>query len=295
MILLHGWPYDIHSYVDVAPALAAKGYRVIVPFLRGYGTTTFRSADTSRNGQQSAVALDIIALMDALKSRRPLSAVSTGARGPPAIIAALWPERCKALVAVSGYLITNLEANLQAAAARSRIRHGGTSTTSPPSAAPLATSRTRHDFNKLIWKTASPKWNFDDATYDRTASAFDQPRSRRRRGPQLPVAAEPRQRRAAIRHARAATVRTRRSSRCPRSPSPATSTVPPSTARHTEISSRASTLIASSPASATTCHKKPHRNSRMPLSMSTVTDRPGADLVTAAAKNRQPATCWATR
>lgn len=113
VILLHGWPYDIHSYVDVAPALAAKGYRVIVPFLRGHGSTTFRSADTSRNGQQSAVALDIIALMDALNiPKAVIGGFDWGSR-TAGIIAALWPERCKALVAVSGYLITNLAANLK--------------------------------------------------------------------------------------------------------------------------------------------------------------------------------------
>jgi len=174
VILLHGWPYDIHSYVDVAPALAAKGYRVIVPFLRGHGTTTFRSADTSRNGQQSAVALDIIALMDALNiPKAVIGGFDWGSR-TAGIIAALWPERCKALVAVSGYLITNLAANLKPL---------------PPEAQHgwwyqyyFATERgaagyrqNTHYFNKLIWKTASPKWNFDDATYDRTASAFTNP------------------------------------------------------------------------------------------------------------------------
>src|SRR6185312_3106790 len=140
VILLHGWPYDIHSYVDVAPALAAKGYRVIVPFLRGHGTTTFRSADTSRNGQQSAVALDIIALMDALNiPKAVIGGFDWGSR-TAGIIAALWPERCKALVAVSGYLITNLAANLKPLPPEAQ--HGWcTSTTSPPSAA-LATGRT---------------------------------------------------------------------------------------------------------------------------------------------------------
>ena len=174
VVLLHGWPYDIHSYVDVAPALAAKGYRVIVPFLRGHGTTTFRSADTVRNGQQSVVALDIIALMGALNiPKAVIGGFDWGSR-TAAIIAALWPERCKALVAVSGYLITNLQANLKPL---------------PPKAEYgwwyqyyFATERgvagyrqNTHDFNKLIWKTASPKWNFDDATYDRTASAFTNP------------------------------------------------------------------------------------------------------------------------
>ena len=152
VILLHGWPYDIHSYVDIAPALAAKGYRVIVPFLRGHGTTTFLSADTFRNGQQSAVALDIIALMDALHiPKAVIGGFDWGSR-TAGIIAALWPERCKALVAVSGYLITNLPANLKPL---------------PPEAEHgwwyqyyFATDRgvagyrqNTHDFNKLIWKT----------------------------------------------------------------------------------------------------------------------------------------------
>jgi pimeloyl-ACP methyl ester carboxylesterase len=173
-ILLHGWPYDIHSYVDVAPALAAKGYRVIVPFLRGYGSTAFRSTDTFRNGQQSAVAQDIIALMDALNiPEAVIGGFDWGSR-TAAIVAALWPEQCKALVAVSGYLITNLAANLKPL---------------PPEAEYgwwyqyyFATERgvagyrqNTHDFIKLIWKTASPKWEFDDATYDRTASAFTNP------------------------------------------------------------------------------------------------------------------------
>jgi pimeloyl-ACP methyl ester carboxylesterase len=171
VILLHGWPYDIHSYVDVAPALAAKGYRVIVPFLRGYGTTTFKSPNTFRNGQQSAVALDIIALMDALHiPSAVIGGFDWGSR-TAAIIAALWPERCKALVAVSGYLITNLQSNLKPI---------------PPQAEYgwwyqyyFATNRgiegyrqNTHDFNKLMWTNASPKWKFDDATYDRTAQAF---------------------------------------------------------------------------------------------------------------------------
>jgi pimeloyl-ACP methyl ester carboxylesterase len=174
VILLHGWPYDIHSYVDVAPALAAKGYRVIVPFLRGYGSTTFRSADTFRNGQQSVVALDIVALMDALNIPKAVIAGFDWGSRTAAIVAALWPERCKALVAVSGYLITNLENNLKPL---------------PPEAEYgwwyqyyFATDRgvagyrqNTADFNKLIWKNASPKWDFDDATYQRTAAAFANP------------------------------------------------------------------------------------------------------------------------
>jgi pimeloyl-ACP methyl ester carboxylesterase len=174
VILLHGWPYDIHSYVDVAPLLASAGYRVIVPYLRGYGTTRFLSSDTFRNGQQSAVALDIIALMDALKIEKAIVAgFDWGARTAD-IMAALWPERCKAMVAVSGYLITNLEANRKPL---------------PPAAeygwwyqyyfaterGRLGYSENRHDFNKLIWKIVSPKWDFDDATFDRTAESFDNP------------------------------------------------------------------------------------------------------------------------
>jgi pimeloyl-ACP methyl ester carboxylesterase len=174
VILLHGWPYDIHSYVEVAPLLASKGYRVIVPYLRGYGTTRYLSGETFRNGQQSAVALDIIALMDALKIEKAIVAgYDWGARTAD-IIAALWPERCKGLVSVSGYLITNLEANKQPlppqaelgwwyqyyfATERGRIGY----------------DKNRHDFARLIWKIASPKWNFDDATFNRSATAFNNP------------------------------------------------------------------------------------------------------------------------
>ena len=174
VILLHGWPYDIHSYVEVAPLLAAKGYRVIVPHLRGHGTTRFLSAETFRNGQQSVVALDVIALMDALKIERAiLGGYDWGARTAD-IIAALWPERCKALVSVSGYLINNLERNklplspkaewgwwYQYYFATERGRAGYTAN--------------RKDFARLIWKNVSPKWNFDDATFDRTAASFDNP------------------------------------------------------------------------------------------------------------------------
>ena len=169
---MHGWPYDIHSYVDVAPLLASAGYRVIVPFLRGYGTTRFVSSETFRNGQQSVVALDIIALMGALKIQKAIIAgFDWGARTAD-IMAALWPERCKALVSVSGYLITSLKANLQPlppqaewgwwyqyyfATERGRIGY----------------DKNRHAFAKLIWKNASPKWDFDDATFDRTAASFN--------------------------------------------------------------------------------------------------------------------------
>jgi pimeloyl-ACP methyl ester carboxylesterase len=174
VFLLHGWPYDIHSFVDVAPLLAAKGYRAIVPYLRGYGTTRFLSKDTFRNGQPSALALDIIALMDALKIQKAiLGGFDWGARTAN-IIAALWPERCKALVSVSGYLIGSQEAGkvplppkaelqwwYQYYFATERGRAGY--------------DKYRRDFSKLIWQIASPKWNFDDATLDRSAASFDNP------------------------------------------------------------------------------------------------------------------------
>src|SRR6201981_2742189 len=173
-ILLHGWPYDIHSFADVTPLLASAGYRVIVPYLRGYGTTRFLSDDTFRNGQQSVVALDIVALMDALKIQRAtLAGFDWGARTAD-IIAALWPERCKALVSVSGYLISSQEAGklplppgaelqwwYQFYFATDRGRAGY--------------DKYRRDFAKLIWQLASPKWNFDEATFDRSAAAFDNP------------------------------------------------------------------------------------------------------------------------
>ncbi len=172
VILLHGWPYDIHSYVDVAPLLASAGYRVIVPYLRGYGTTRFLSSETFRNGQQAVVALDIIALMDALKIQRAIiGGFDWGAR-TAGVMAALWPERCKAIVSVSGYLITSLRTNLQPL---------------PPAAeygwwyqyyfaterGKLGYSENRNEFNRLIWKNVSPKWNFDDATFNRTAESFN--------------------------------------------------------------------------------------------------------------------------
>jgi pimeloyl-ACP methyl ester carboxylesterase len=174
VILLHGWPYDIHSYVDVAPVLASKGYRVIVPYLRGYGTTRFLSSDTFRNGQQAVVALDIIALMDALTIKQAiLGGFDWGARTVD-IIAALWPERCKGIVAVSGYLITNLKANLQPLSPRAELGwwyqyYFATDR------GKLGYGENTHDFNKLIWQIVSPKWQFDDATYDRTAAAFNNP------------------------------------------------------------------------------------------------------------------------
>ena len=174
VILLHGWPYDIYAFVDVAPILASAGYRVIIPFLRGYGTTTFLSDTTMRNGQPSAVAEDIVALMDALKiEKATLAGFDWGARTAD-IIAALWPERCTALVSVSGYLIgsqatgkmplppqAELQWWYQFYFATERGREGY--------------EKYRREFSKLIWKLASPKWNFDEATFERSAKAFDNP------------------------------------------------------------------------------------------------------------------------
>ena len=174
VLLLYGWPYDIHAFVDVAPLLAEAGYRVIVPYLRGYGTTRFLSADTMRNGQQSVVAVDAIALMDALKIDRAIVAgFDWGARTAD-IMAALWPERCKALVSVSGYLIGNQEAGKAPLPPKAELQWWYQFY--------FATERGRagyekyrRDFAKLIWQIASPKWNFDNATFDRTAAAFDNP------------------------------------------------------------------------------------------------------------------------
>jgi pimeloyl-ACP methyl ester carboxylesterase len=174
VILLHGWPYDIHAFVDVVPALTAAGHRVIVPHLRGYGTTQFRSKDAVRNSQPAALAVDAVDLMDALKIKSAtLAAFDIGAR-TAAIVAALWPERCKSLVSVSGYLIGSQASGkvpLPPAAefqwwyqfyfATERGREGY--------------EKNRNDFAKLIWKLASPKWNFDDATFDRTAASLANP------------------------------------------------------------------------------------------------------------------------
>ena len=172
VVLLHGWPYDIYSYVDVAPALGAAGYRVVVPFLRGYGTTRVVSDDAVRNGQQAALAVDVIDLMDALRIESAIvGGFDWGARTANAV-AALWPHRCRAMVSVSGYLIGNPEVN---------------QTPLPPAAELswwyqfyFATERGRagydkyrRDFARLIWQTASPKWNFDDVTFDRSAASFD--------------------------------------------------------------------------------------------------------------------------
>ena len=174
VVLLHGWPYDIRSYADVAPILVSEGYRVIVPYVRGYGTTRFLSDERLRNGEQAALAVDVRALMDALEIEEAvLGGFDWGARTAD-IVAALWPERCRALVSVSGYLIGGQEAGkvplppeaefqwwYQYYFATERGRAGY--------------DKYRHDFARLIWRTASPKWNFDDATFDRSAASFDNP------------------------------------------------------------------------------------------------------------------------
>ena len=174
VMLLHGWPYDIHSYIDVAPRLAQAGYRVIIPYLRGFGTTRFLSDDTFRNGQQSVLAVDIIAWMDALRIEKAiLAGFDWGARTAD-IIAAIFPERCQALVSVSGYLIGSQQAGqvplppqaeyqwwYQYYFATERGRSGY--------------DKYRHDFAKLIWQLASPKWDFDETTFERSAAAFDNP------------------------------------------------------------------------------------------------------------------------
>ena len=174
VILLHGWPYDIHSYFEVAPLLAESGYRAIVPYLRGFGTTRFLSNETIRNGQQSVLALDIIALMDALGIEKAiLGGYDWGARTAD-VIAVLWPERCKALVSVSGYLIGSPEANKMPLPPMAELQWWYQYY--------FATERGRagyeeyrHDFAKLIWQIASPKWDFDDATFDRSAASFENP------------------------------------------------------------------------------------------------------------------------
>jgi pimeloyl-ACP methyl ester carboxylesterase len=174
VILLHGWPYDIHSYVDVAPVLAAAGYRVIVPHLRGYGTTRFVSDDTFRNGQQSVLAVDAVALMDALGIERAiLAGFDWGARIAD-VVAALWPERCRALVSVSGYLIGSQEAGQRPLPPEAELRwwYQYYFATERGRA---GYDRYRRDFAKLIWRIASPNWNFDDATFDRSATSFDNP------------------------------------------------------------------------------------------------------------------------
>jgi pimeloyl-ACP methyl ester carboxylesterase len=174
VILLHGWPYDIYSFVDVAPLLASAGYRVIIPYLRGYGTTRFLSADTARNGQQSVVAVDAIALMDALKiEKATVAGFDWGAR-TGAIMAALWPVRVKALVSVSGYLIGDVKSGQQPLPPRAELQWWYQYYFATERGR-LGYERNRREFAKLIWQLASPQWKFDDATFERSAAAFDNP------------------------------------------------------------------------------------------------------------------------
>jgi len=174
VMLLHGWPYDIYSYVDVAPLLASAGYRVVVPYLRGYGTTRFLANETFRNGQPSALAVDVIALMDALKiEKATVAGFDWGARTAD-IVAALWPERCRALVSVSGYLIGSQEAGKMPLPPKAELQWWYQYYFATERGR-VGYDRYRHDFSKLIWQLASPKWDFDDATFDRSAAAFDNP------------------------------------------------------------------------------------------------------------------------
>ena len=174
VMLLHGWPYDIHSFAKVAPLLAAKGYRVIVPHLRGHGTTRFRSPVALRNGQQAVLGLDVIALMDALRIETAIVAGFDWGARTACIVAALWPERCKALVSVSGYLIGSREINRMALPPKAEYQwwyqyYFATERGSEGYA------RYRRDFARLIWETASPKWRFGDAEFDRSAASLDNP------------------------------------------------------------------------------------------------------------------------
>ena len=172
VILLHGWPYDIYTYVDVAPLLASAGYRVIIPYLRGYGMTRFLSSYVRRNGQPAALALDVIALMDALRIDKAIIAGCDWGARTANIVAAVWPERCKALVSVSGYLIGSRDSNKKPLPPQAELQWWYQFY--------FATERGRagyeahrREFARLIWQIASPKWKFDDATFDRTAASFD--------------------------------------------------------------------------------------------------------------------------
>ncbi|HEV7691088.1 MAG TPA: alpha/beta hydrolase [Hyphomonadaceae bacterium] len=174
VLLLHGWPYDVHTYVDVMPALAEAGYRVIVPYLRGYGSTRLRSSSAPRNGQQAALAVDAIALMDALQIDKALiGGCDWGARTAN-ILAAAWPQRCKGLVSVSGYLIGSQAANRAPLPPASELAWWYQFYFATERGAAGYKANTR-DFAKLIWTSASPKWRFDDATFARSAAALDNP------------------------------------------------------------------------------------------------------------------------
>jgi pimeloyl-ACP methyl ester carboxylesterase len=176
VVCLHGWPYDIHSYVDVAPLLAAQGYRVIVPYLRGHGETSFLSPRTFRNAQQSAIALDIVALMDALRiDAAVLAGFDWGSRTAD-VVAALWPERVRALVSVSGYLVTDVQA--QQAPLKPTAEYAWWYQyyfATDRGRAAMNDPADRHDLCRLVWDTVSPTWGFDDATFERTAAAFANP------------------------------------------------------------------------------------------------------------------------
>jgi pimeloyl-ACP methyl ester carboxylesterase len=173
-VLLHGFPYDVHAYDEVAPRLAAAGCRVIVPYLRGYGTTRFLSSATPRNGQQSVLAVDVVALMDALQiEKATIGGYDWGARTAN-IVAALWPQRCKAMVSVSGYLIGNPALNKMPLPPKAELEwwYQFYFATERGQA---GYEKYRHEFARLIWRTASPEWRFDDATFDRSAVSFDNP------------------------------------------------------------------------------------------------------------------------
>jgi pimeloyl-ACP methyl ester carboxylesterase len=174
VILLHGWPYDIHSFVDVAPLLAGAGYRVIVPYLRGYGTTRFLANDAIRNGEPAALAQDIVDLMDTLKIEKAVIAGFDWGARTANIVAALWPERCKAMVSVSGYLIGSQESGKAPLPPSFELQWWYQFYFATERGA-QGYAKNTHDFSRLIWKLASPKWAFDDATFDRSAQAFDNP------------------------------------------------------------------------------------------------------------------------
>ncbi|WP_164985742.1 alpha/beta hydrolase [Bosea sp. Tri-44] len=174
VLLLHGWPYDIHSYVDVAPILAKAGYRVIIPSLRGYGTTRFLSQETPRNGQQATLAVDVITLMDALKIEKAIIAGYDWGGRTANVIAALWPERCKAMVSISGYLIGSQEANRPPLPPKAEQQWWYQYYFATERGA-AGYAKYTSDFARLIWELASPQWRFDDATFARSAAAFDNP------------------------------------------------------------------------------------------------------------------------
>lgn len=174
VLLLHGWPYDIHAYTQVAPILAAAGKRVIIPHLRGYGGTRFRSADALRNGQQAALAVDVIALMDALGiAKAVIGGFDWGARTAN-IVAALWPERCEAMVSVSGYLIGSQQANQAPLSPEAELSWWYQFYFATDRGA-RGYAANRDAFARLIWKSASPKWAFDDATFARSAASLANP------------------------------------------------------------------------------------------------------------------------